>query len=106
MRMYEELGAIGLCTAYIAKSPLFRSRILNNFFLGFGVHIGSSIAVYLLAQKFIRTVIEPKFVVKDSLVGELAEKYNFTIEDFSEIKEEIQENNILDMLKKQMKGLF
>ena len=86
--MYEELGSIGICTAYMVKAPLFRSWLTKNFFIGLGLHLTSTIAVYNLSGMFIQRYVEPRFVAKDSLVGELAEKYNFTVEDFSETQEE------------------
>ena len=45
-------------------------------------------------------------MVKDNLIGELAEKYNFTADDFSEIKEDVQEKSMMNMVKEQIRTLF
>ena len=105
VRRYEEMGAIGLCAAYVAKSPLFRSHITKNFYVGLSLHMASSVAVFCLSRSFIRTYIEPRFVAKDDLVGELAEKYNFTIEDWFQAKEE-QINEGAHSLVEKMKKLL
>lgn len=94
MKIYEEFGALALCTAFVAKAPFFKSSLTRNFFLGLGLHLTSSIALYGLSKSFISSFVEPRFVVQDNLVGELAEKYKFTVEDFSQTMEEAQQEQI------------
>jgi hypothetical protein len=86
--MNEELGAFSTCAAYIAKSPLYKSWLIKNFFATFTVHIITGIILYKCSRYLIRNYLEPHFVANDALVGELADKYNFTIEDFSQTIEE------------------
>ncbi len=103
------MGAIGLCAAYVAKSPLFRSHFTSNFYVGLGLHMLTSVAVFSLSRSFIRTYIEPRFVAKDELIGELAEKYNFTIEDWFQANEEqinVGAHSLIENIKTQARKML
>ncbi len=95
VKLYEELGSLSLFTLYLYKSPVLRNQ--RYYLLSLSFNIGMSIGLYAVSKSLIRGSLEPRFVSENPLMGKLAEKYNFTMQDMERV-EHTEEEPILNTM--------
>jgi hypothetical protein len=83
----ETMLAMGATLLYAFRAPYIRSHVKTHFLATLLWRGAWALLIYYFTENAAHSIFEPR-IVTSKIVGDLMEKYNFTVYDFANSKKE------------------